>query len=71
MAAEIAATRLDFPAAENKDDHWQEVATKLDLAKAYQEMGDADGAREILNEVLREGDEEQQATAKTLFAQLG
>ncbi len=58
------------PAAGGSD-QWQEVATKLDLAKAYQEMGDADGAREILNEVLREGDEEQQATAKTLFAQLG
>jgi pilus assembly protein FimV len=57
--------------AENKDDHWQEVATKLDLAKAYMEMGDNDGAREILNEVLSEGDAEQQATAQTLFAQIG
>ena len=57
--------------AENKDDQWQEVATKLDLAKAYQEMGDDSGAREILEEVLREGDAEQREAAQTLFKQLG
>jgi pilus assembly protein FimV len=58
-------------AAGNKDDHWQDVATKLDLAKAYHEMGDASGAREILEEVLREGDAEQREAAQTLFDQLG
>jgi len=47
------------------------VATKLDLAKAYQEMGDSDGAREILDEVMREGDEGQREAAQTLLAQLG
>lgn len=57
--------------AEVRDDHWQEVATKLDLAKAYQEMGDADGVREILAEVLNEGDAEQQEAAKTMLKQLG
>ena len=57
--------------AENKSDQWQEVATKLDLAKAYQEMGDADGVREILAEVLSEGDTEQQETAKSMLKQLG
>lgn len=66
----------DEPAAagstgENKDDHWQDVATKLDLAKAYHEMGDASGAREILEEVLREGDTEQREAAQSLFEQLG
>jgi pilus assembly protein FimV len=54
----------------NKDEHWHEVATKLDLAKAYQEMGDAAGAREILEEVLRDGDEQQKQTAQTLMQQL-
>lgn len=34
----------------------EEVATKLDLAKAYEEMGDLEGARELLQEVLKEGD---------------
>lgn len=53
-----------------KDERWQEVATKLDLAKAYQEMGDASGAREILEEVLREGDAEQREAAQTLLNQL-
>ena len=66
-----AAAAPAAPASENKDEHWQEVATKLDLAKAYQEMGDASGAREILEEVLREGDAEQRAAAQSLLAQLG
>ena len=57
--------------AEGRDDHWQEVATKLDLAKAYQDMGDADGVREILAEVLSEGDGEQQEAAKAMLKQLG
>lgn len=52
------------------DEHWHEVATKLDLAKAYQEMGDAIGAREILDEVLQEGDDEQRGAAQALIAQL-
>ncbi|HEX5338441.1 MAG TPA: FimV/HubP family polar landmark protein [Gallionella sp.] len=54
-----------------KDEHWHEVATKLDLAKAYQEMGDATGAREILDEVVKEGDDEQRETAQALLNQLG
>jgi pilus assembly protein FimV len=55
---------------DNHDERWHEVATKLDLAKAYQEMGDAVGAREILEEVLQEGDEQQCEAAKSLIAQL-
>jgi len=54
----------------DKGEHWQEVATKLDLAKAYQEMGDAAGAREILDEVMRDGDEQQRASAQTMLDQL-
>lgn len=57
--------------AESRDEHWQEVATKLDLAKAYQEMGDASGAREILEEVQREGDEGQREAAQAMLDQLG
>ncbi len=59
------------PAAETRDEHWHDVATKLDLAKAYQEMGDATGAREILEEVLREGDEGQREAAQSMLDQLG
>jgi len=60
------------PAAEEpaKDQHWYEVQTKFDLAKAYQEMGDKDGAREILQEVIQEGDAKQQEQAKVLLAKL-
>jgi len=46
---------------------WQEVATKLDLAKAYEEMGDKDGARELLNEVMKEGDAAQQQKARSML----
>ena len=47
-----------------------EVATKLDLAKAYQEMGDSNGAREILDEVVRDGNEQQRAAAEALLQTL-
>jgi len=53
------------------DDHWYDVQTKFDLAKAYQEMGDKDGAREILQEVIKEGDEQQQQEATDLLSKLG
>jgi len=45
-------------------------STKLDLARAYIDMGDEDGAREILAEVVSEGSEEQQSQANELLAQL-
>jgi pilus assembly protein FimV len=44
------------------------AATKLELAKAYIEIGDAEGAKDILNEVTREGDAAQQAEAKKILA---
>ncbi|MEO8166329.1 MAG: FimV/HubP family polar landmark protein, partial [Betaproteobacteria bacterium] len=53
-----------------KDDHWYDVQTKFDLAKAYQEMGDKDGAREILKEVLAEGDSEQKNAAQSVLTSL-
>ncbi len=57
--------------AEGDDARWQEVATKLDLAKAYEEMGDLEGARELLQEVLGEGNAEQQDVARTLMERVG
>ena len=48
-----------------------EVGTKLDLARAYVEMGDKEGAREILTEVLAEGSDKQKADAKGLMSSLG
>jgi pilus assembly protein FimV len=52
------------------DGQWHDAATKLDLAKAYHEMGDVDGAREILQEVLHEGDDQQKSEAKSLLGKL-
>ena len=60
------------PPAESgtRDDHWRDVQTKFDLAKAYQEMGEKGGAREILQEVIKEGDAGQRAEAQKLLESL-
>lgn len=47
-----------------------EVGTKLDLARAYVDMGDPAGARSILDEVLDEGDEAQRQQAQQLLDSL-
>ena len=47
-----------------------EAATKLDLARAYVEMGDVDGARDILEEVALEGDDAQKVEAQDLLKNL-
>ena len=41
-------------------DQVDEAETKLDLASAYIEMGDHDGAKSIIEEIMTEGNEEQQ-----------
>jgi pilus assembly protein FimV len=48
-----------------------EVTTKFELAQAYEEMGDQEGARDLLNEVLNEGSAAQQAQARMRLDQLG
>jgi len=48
-----------------------EIGTKLDLAKAYVDMGDSDGARSILDEVIEEGDDSQKQQAEELLHQMG
>ena len=65
LGLDAAATdsELDFAA----DDP---VQTKIDLARAYIDMGDVEGAREILQEALQEGSPDQQNTAKTLLSDL-
>ncbi len=47
-----------------------EVGTKLDLARAYIDMGDPEGARSILDEVLDEGNDEQKQEAQQLIQQI-
>ncbi len=53
------------------DGQWHDASTKLDLARAYEEMGDREGAREILREVIHDGDEVQIKEAKAMLAKLG
>lgn len=60
----------DVPSPKVDDATWQEVATKLDLAGAYVEIGDADGAKELLNEIVKKGDVDQVRKAKALLATL-
>jgi pilus assembly protein FimV len=65
-SASMSAT----PAAAGSDADDPEVSTKLELAQAYEEMGDREGARELLNEVLSEGSTAQQAIARARLDQL-
>ena len=46
-------------------------STKLDLARAYLDMGDEDGARQILEEVVAEGSDELKAEAGALLERIG
>ena len=48
-----------------------EAATKLDLARAYIDMGDAEGAKDILSEVLSEGNDSQRKEANELLGRIG
>jgi len=67
---------MDFSqmADEDNDDIFDNsgdmVGTKLDLAKAYIDMGDQDGARSILDEVVGEGDDDQRQEAEQLKQQI-
>lgn len=58
-------------AAQAESSRWQEMATKLDLASAYEEIGDKEGARELLQEVVDGGDVSQQQKARTMLAKIG
>jgi pilus assembly protein FimV len=75
-AADFSSISLDLgtsggSAPAGTDPKWQEIATKLDLAKAYEEMGDKDGARELLGEVMKDGDAAQKGQAQQLLVKLG
>ncbi|MBU2838842.1 Motility protein FimV [Acidithiobacillus thiooxidans] len=54
------------PAAED----WDAVGTKLDLAKAYVEMGDSESARDLLEEVSKEGSSAQREEAQKMLEDL-
>lgn len=68
--ADSAAQQEDGSDLNANSEQWQEVETKLDLAKAYQEMDDKEGAKEMLEEVIRDGDTKQKRAAKKLMKSL-
>lgn len=61
----VAKPAEDFFAGEDA------IGTKLDLAKAYLDMGDPEGARSMLDEVLAEGNDAQKIEARKLLAEIG
>ena len=67
-ASNLAGMSLDLGSAAPAAENVGAAATKIELAKAYVEIGDKDGAKEILNEVIREGNAQQQAEAKKIIA---
>jgi len=75
--AALATNDLEIPAeSSDEDDDFDflsgadEAATKLDLARAYIDMGDTEGARDILDEVLTEGNDNQQQEARELLGRI-
>lgn len=69
--APVIATADAAAPVENEGELDHEVETKLELARAYDEMGDKEGALELLNEVMAEGSATQQAAARALIDKLG
>jgi len=65
-SVDMADLSLDTPGGPGGE----AVGTKLELAKAYLEIGDKDGARDILHEVAKEGSSAQKEEAKKLIASL-
>lgn len=70
-------TQPDLAEADTADDEQlekleelDEVGVKLNLARAYIDLGDHDGARSLLDEVLAEGSSQQQEEAETLLGQI-
>ena len=63
--ADSEADKSDDEVSILSDD--DETAIKLELAYAYRKMGDSDGAMEILQEVISEGNEGQRAEARELL----
>ncbi|TDJ37465.1 MAG: tetratricopeptide repeat protein, partial [Gammaproteobacteria bacterium] len=64
--SEVATAEPEFEFEDDADS----ANTKLDLARAYIDMGDEDGARDILKEVMSEGNANQQQQAEKLLGSI-
>jgi pilus assembly protein FimV len=71
VAVAVAPEVEEVGAGDGSAEQWDEAATKLDLAKAYIDMGDAEGAKSILEEVAVEGNDDQKRQAAELAGQIG
>lgn len=69
-APTVAIDTSDMTMPESEALTLSEIGTKLDLARAYMDMGDPDGARSILEEVIAEGDDAQKVDAQRLLDKL-
>ena len=77
---DTAFTLADLPPEEDEDDHLvlgrgesgevDELQTKLDLAQAYMDMGDTEGARNLLDEVMAQGGDAQKDQAREMLTRL-
>ena len=76
VADSAAAGEIDLDQLAAADDEFDflagtdECATKLDLARAYIDMEDLDGARELLQEVIQEGSDQQKTDARSLLSNM-
>jgi pilus assembly protein FimV len=70
MAATNKLKSVDLSMTELEPVTMSEVGTKLDLARAYMDMGDPEGARSILEEVVQEGSASQKQEASRLIESL-
>ena len=66
---------MEESATENTATDWStgepiEIETKLDLVAAYLDMDDKEGAKELLDEVLKEGGTNQRKRAEALLAKI-
>ncbi|WP_018606431.1 FimV/HubP family polar landmark protein [Uliginosibacterium gangwonense] len=70
VSAQTPAT-VDLPDLGDDLDVGDEIGTKLELAHAYEEMGDVEGARELLEEVVADGNATQKDEARAILQRLG
>jgi pilus assembly protein FimV len=69
-SATTPTAKIDLALPELEPVTMSEVGTKLDLARAYMDMGDPEGARSILEEVVQEGSTSQKQEAQRLIETL-
>lgn len=70
LASDDSKVEMPVSSGDDEQSYNAEMATKLDLAVAYHEIGDKEGARELLDEVVKGGTADQVEKAKVMLAQL-